>query len=171
MDAELGRWTRRGLGFGTGLVVVVAGVAGTLAGLKIVAMIFVAILFASALDPVVDWVRTRAPFGRTAATGLLFLALGALVVALGALLVSTAASQVGEIVGRLPAVLATARADVAGLPTPLARALGGVLNEVDRALRSAPQPTSDQVLGAGGTDPGHRQLAGDDRRPDLLLAP
>ncbi len=151
MDADLGRWTRRGVGFGAGLVVVAALVAGTFAGLKIVAMILVAILFASALRPVVDGVRTRAPFGRTAATSLLFLAVGALLVALGVLLVSTAASQVGEIAARVPAVVATAREEIAHLPTPLATALGAVLDDLDRTVRTAPQPTSDQVIGAGGT--------------------
>ena len=151
MDAELGRWTRRGIGFGAGVVVVVAIVAGTLAGLKIVAMILVAILFASALGPVVDAVRMRAPFGRTAATGLLFLTVGALVLALGILLVITAASQVGEIVAKVPSAIAAARAGVTGLPAPLASLLGPVLADLDRTVRSAPQPTSDQVLGAGGT--------------------
>jgi predicted PurR-regulated permease PerM len=151
MDAELGRWTRRGVGFAVGVILVIAVVTSTLAGLKIVAMVLVAILFASALGPVVDGVRIRAPFGRTAATGLLFLAVGALVVALGILLVSTAASQVGEITARVPSVIASAREAVAGLPAPLASGLGAVLDDLDRTVRTAPQPTSEQVLGAGGT--------------------
>ncbi len=151
MDAELGRWTRRGIGFGAGIVVVVAIIAGTVAGLKIVAMILVAILFASALGPVVDRVRARAPFGRTAATGLLFLAIVALLVALGVLLVTTAASQAGEIAAQVPSVIASARAGVTELPAPLASVVGPILADLDRTVRSAPQPTSDQVLGAGGT--------------------
>jgi predicted PurR-regulated permease PerM len=151
MDADLGRWTRRGVGFAVGVILVIALVTSTLAGLKIVAMVLVAILFASALGPVVDEVRTRAPFGRTAATGLLFLVVGALVVALGILLVSTAASQVGEITARIPSVIASAQQAVAGLPAPLATGLGAVLDDLDRTVRAAPQPTSEQVLGAGGT--------------------
>jgi predicted PurR-regulated permease PerM len=151
VDAELGPWTRRGIGFGTGIVIVAAVVAGTVTGLKIVAMVLVAILFASALAPLVDGVRARAPFGRTAATGLLFLAVGALVVALGVLLVLTAASQLGEIGARIPSVIASARAGVAGLPAPLAAALGTVLDDLDRSLRNTPRPTPDQVLGAGFT--------------------
>ena len=151
MDAELGRWTRRGIGLGAGIVLVVALVAATLAGLRIVAMILMAILFASALRPVVDGIRTRAPFGRTAATGLLFVAVAALLAALGVLLVVTAASQFGEISARIPAAFASARASVAGLPAPLASALRALLDALDRALRTAPQPTPDQVLGAGFT--------------------
>jgi predicted PurR-regulated permease PerM len=141
VDAELGPWTRRGIGFGTGIVIVAAVVAGTVTGLKIVAMVLVAILFASALAPLVDGVRARAPFGRTAATGLLFLAVGVL----------TAASQLGEIGARIPSVIASARAGVAGLPAPLAAALGTVLDDLDRSLRNTPRPTPDQVLGAGFT--------------------
>lgn len=151
MDADVSQWTRRGVGFGLGLSLVVAIVAGLIAAVKITALILIAILIGSALAPAVDAVRTRAPFGRTAATGLLFLAFGIIVIVLGILLVSTAASQVGEIAARIPALIVSGRDATAGLPAPLSAALSAVLDDLDRAVRNAPPLTPDQVLGAGGT--------------------
>ncbi len=151
MDGEIGRWTRRGIGFGTGIVIVSAAVLGTVAGIRIVAMVLVAILFASALAPVVDGVRARVPFGRTWTTGLLMLAIGVLAVGLGVLLALTAASQVSEIAAHLPSLIASAREWTAGLPAPLAAALGPVLDDLERSLRDGPSPTPDQVLGVGST--------------------
>ena len=152
MDADLIRWTRRGLGFGIGIVAVVALVAGVAASVKIVAMVLIAILFASALGPIVDGVRARAPFGRTAATGLLFLALGGLLVGLSVVLVATAASQLTEITARIPIAIASAQSSVANVqPAPLAAALRAFLDELDRFTRQAPQPSADQLLLAGFT--------------------
>jgi predicted PurR-regulated permease PerM len=152
MDAEFGRWTRRGTGFGLGLLAVLALIAGLIAGMKVAAMVLIAILLASALGPPVDALRSRAPFGRTAATGVLLLAVGGLMVALAVVLATTAASQLGEIGARIPAVIDNARTQIAGVgPAPVAAALRGLLDDIDRSLRSGPQPTPDQVLLAGVT--------------------
>lgn len=151
MDSGLVPWARRGIGFGIGIVVVTTVVVAAAASAKILAMVFIAILFASALDPIVDVVRSRAPFGRTAATGLLFLVVTALFVGLCVILAATAAAQLGDIAARIPSLIASARATVAALPAPLAGALVAVLDELDRSLRQAPQPTADQVLLAGFT--------------------
>ncbi len=152
VDANLVQWTRRGVGLGIGIVIVAALVAGASASVKIIAMVLIAILFASALGPIVDTVRARAPFGRTAATGLLFLAVGAIFVGLSGVLVVTAASQLNEIGARVPAAIASARISAATLqPPPVAAALRSILDELDRLVRQAPQLTSDQVLLAGFT--------------------
>ena len=152
MDAEVSRWARRGVGFGIGIVAAVALVTGAIASVKIVAMVLIAVLLASALGPIVDGVRSRAPFGRTGATGLLFLALGALLVGLCGVLVATAASQFDEIAARIPSAIASARISVANVqPARLAAALRAILDELDQFTRQAPQPSPDQVLLAGFT--------------------
>jgi predicted PurR-regulated permease PerM len=152
MDDGIGRWTRRGIGFALGVLIVVALVAALVETSKLVALVFMAILFASALAPIVDRLRARAPFGRTAATGLLFLAAGAVVVFLGVVLVSTALAQVNEIGDRVPSMIVSARATVADVrPAPVGAAIGALLDALDRTVRRSPAPTADQVLLAGFT--------------------
>ncbi|MGZ6269677.1 MAG: AI-2E family transporter [Candidatus Limnocylindrales bacterium] len=152
MDAGIGSWTRRGIGFAIGVIFVAAIVVGLIVTAQLVALVFIAILFASALGPLVDRLRARAPFGRATSTGLLFLAGAAIVVFLGAILVTTAVQQVSEIGDRLPSMIRSARATAADLqPAPLGAAAGALLDALDRAVRRTPAPTADQVLLAGVT--------------------
>jgi predicted PurR-regulated permease PerM len=135
MDDGIGRWTRRGIGFALGILIVVAVVAALVVTSRLVALVFMAILFASALAPLVDGLRARAPFGRTAATGLLFLAAGAVVVFLGVVLVSTALAQINEIGDRVPSMIVSARATVADLrPAPVGAAIGALLDALERTI-------------------------------------
>ena len=53
------------------------------AAAQVAALVFLAILFASGIAPVVDSVRSHAPFGRTAVVGLLFAAFGVVVIVIG----------------------------------------------------------------------------------------
>lgn len=150
MDSALVPWLHRGIGFALGVTVVVALAVGLIAGANVVVLVFVAVLLGSAIRPPVDALRNTLPFGRTAATGLLFLLVAVLVIAIGVIVVSTAVSQAGEIGKRIPAMLTTARQSLdAQAPGPL-RSLGDAfLGQVDRALQTGAGPTTDQVIGAG----------------------
>lgn len=149
MDSALGRWVRRGVGFGVGLVIVVAVVLALTEAAAVVALVFVAILFGSAIRPLVDAIRSRAPFGRTAATGLLFVLGAAVLVGLGAIIVTTALAQVDEIGARVPSMINSARRSVGQAPGPIASTVDALLDQLDRTLDSGGTPTPDQVLGAG----------------------
>jgi predicted PurR-regulated permease PerM len=152
MDAGIGTWARRGVGFGIGVLIVAAVVVGLYLTAKIVALVLISILFASALAPLVDRLRSRAPFGRATSAGLLFLAAAAIVVFVGVLLVTTALSQIDEIGERVPTMIKSARASAAELqPAALAAAAGALLDALDRTVRRAPAPTADQVILAGFT--------------------
>jgi predicted PurR-regulated permease PerM len=151
MDAGIGTWARRGMGFGLGVLIVTAVVVGLFVTAKLVALVLISILFASALAPLVDQLRSKAPFGRATSAGLLFLAAGAIVVFLGVLLVATALSQIDEIADRVPTMIKSARATADLQPAPIAAAIGALLDALDRAVRRTPAPTADQVIVAGFT--------------------
>lgn len=151
MDAGIGTWTRRGIGFGLGVLIVGAVVVGLFVTAKLVALVLISILFASALAPLVDRLRSKGPFGRATSAGLLFLAAAAIVVILGVLLVTTALSQADEIGKRVPAMITSARVTADLQPAPLAGAIGALLDALDRAVRRSPAPTADQVIVAGFT--------------------
>jgi predicted PurR-regulated permease PerM len=152
MDAAIGPWIRRGAGLALGVLIVAALVAALVVTSRLVALVFIAILLASALAPLVDRLRAKAPFGRATSAGVLFLAAAVLVVALGAIVLTTAISQISDIGDRLPSMIKSARASSGDLqPAPLAAAAGALLDALDRLVRKGPAPTADQVILAGLT--------------------
>ncbi len=149
-EPGLTEWIRRGAGFGTGVLVVTGAVLLLLAAVQVVALVFLAILFASGLAPVVDAVRGRASFGRTASVGLLFGLLGVLVVVIGILVIPTALSQLDELGRAVPGLLASARQTAQAMrPEALGTALTSLIDQVTRATRSGPAPSADAVVAAG----------------------
>ena len=152
MDEAIGPWARRGAGFALGVLVVVALVVALVLTTRLVALVFIAILLASAIAPLVDQVRSKAPFGRATSAGLLFLGAAIIAVVVGTIVVATASSQVRDIGDRLPSMITSAKASSARLePAPLAAAAGALLDALDRFVRRGPPPSADQVILAGMT--------------------
>ena len=152
MDAALGPWVRRGAGFALGVLIVAALVVALVVTSRLVALVFIAILIASALAPLVDRLRASAPFGRATSAGVLFLAAAVLLVVLGAIVVTTALSQISDIGDRLPSMIKSAKATSGDLqPAALSAAAGALLDALDRLVRKGPAPTADQVILAGLT--------------------
>lgn len=152
MDAALGPWVRRGAGFALGVLIVAALVVALVVTSRLVALVFIAILIASALAPLVDRMRASAPFGRATSAGVLFLAAAVLLVVLGAIVVTTALSQISDIGDRLPSMIKSAKATSGDLqPAALSAAAGALLDALDRLVRKGPAPTADQVIVAGLT--------------------
>jgi predicted PurR-regulated permease PerM len=149
-EPGLTEWMRRGAGFGTGALVVTGAVLLLFAAAQVAALVFLAILFASGLAPAVDRVRSHAPFGRTASVGLLFALLGVLVIIIGILVIPTALSQLDELGGSVPGLLASARQTAQGLrPEALGTALAALIDQVTRATSGGPAPSADAVVAAG----------------------
>jgi predicted PurR-regulated permease PerM len=152
MDAALGPWVRRGAGFAMGVLIVVALVVALVVTSRLVALVFIAILFASALAPLVDRLRASAPFGRATSAGVLFLAAAVLLVVFGAIVLTAALSQISDIGDRLPSMIKSAKATSGDLqPAALSAAAGALLDALDRLVRKGPAPTADQVILAGLT--------------------
>ena len=152
MDAQIGPWVRRGIGFALGALIVTALVAALVVTSRLVALVFIAILFASALAPLVDRMRARAPFGRATSARVLVIVVGMATIAVWFVVVTTVVSQIAEIGDRVPSMIASARASSANLqPAPLASAVSALLDALDRIVRPSPAPTADQVILAGFT--------------------
>ncbi len=152
MDAAIGPWIRRGAGLALGVLIVAALVVALVVTSRLVALVFIAILLASALAPLVDRLRAKAPFGRATSAGVLFLVVAVLLVFLGTIVVTTAMSQISDIGDRLPSMIKSAKASSGNLqPAPLAAAAGALLDALDRIVRKGPAPTADQVILAGLT--------------------
>jgi predicted PurR-regulated permease PerM len=151
MHSELLTWFRRGAGFAVG----VAAVAGLLLLLVFAApvllLVFIAVLLASALDPIVDALRARLPVGRGWSIVLVYATFFVTVLALALIVVPAALEQGAQVVGSMPAFFDRAREWVATLrPAVLASTLAAVIDEAEAIVTPEP-PDPEAVVRAGLT--------------------
>lgn len=151
MRAELFRWSVRGAGIalGAGLVVGLVLIAGAASGVLVV--VFVAILLASALEPVIGWMRARTGLGRGTSILLGYAGFFVVVIALSLIVVPAAITQLNDIVTGLPPLLDGAREWASELrPRGLSTSLTALINAAEDAI-SPPPPDPDAVVEVGLT--------------------
>jgi predicted PurR-regulated permease PerM len=107
---ELGRWAIRGAGLGIGLLVVAIVALMAQAAMNVLVLVFVSILLASAIDPLVTAVRDRINVSRGKVVLGVYVALVVIAVLLALLVVPAAVNQLTELSSRLPDLLAESRA-------------------------------------------------------------
>jgi predicted PurR-regulated permease PerM len=152
--SEAFRWFGRGVGLalGVGLVALLALGFGMAA--RVVVLVFFAVLLASALDPLVDRLRSRTPIGRGATVLLVYAAFFVAVLALALLVIPGAIRQFDDLGRQLTPLLAQARAWAETIePRALSTSLTAVINAIQQTiLRPGPdEPDPDDVIAIGLT--------------------
>ena len=152
MRAEAVHWAGRGLGFGVGVGVVIGVALLAWSAAHVLALVFIAILLASGLEPVIGWLRLRLPLGRPAAILLAYLAFLCIVVGLALVIVPAAAGQVTDFARALPPFLASAKAWAERLePATLSATLVALIDSASGQLARLGAPAADAVVEAGLT--------------------
>ena len=105
MRQDLTPWTIRGMGLAVGVAIVVGLIGLAVAAGGVLILLFVAILLASALEPMVGLIRARVPLGRGATILVVYVTFFVTVLALAFIVVPKAISQGQEIVASLPSFL------------------------------------------------------------------
>jgi predicted PurR-regulated permease PerM len=145
LRSEAFQWFVRGVGFALGVAVVAIILGGFALAGRVVVLIFIALLLASGLQPVVDWTRARSRLGRGATVLIVYAAFFVAVAVLALLVLPGALSQFNDLGARLAPLLDNARA-WAGQIEP--RALSASLTALIDSFQGAIAP------GAGeGADP------------------
>jgi predicted PurR-regulated permease PerM len=106
--SDLTPWTIRGAGIAAGIALVVGVIALAVAAGGVLILLFVAILLASALEPIVGLIRDRLPLGR-GATILVVATFFVTVLGLAFIVVPAAIAQGEQVVAGLPAFFESAR--------------------------------------------------------------
>lgn len=151
MRGELLRWGIRGAGLAIGVGFVALLGALAVAASSVLLLIFVAILLASALEPVVGWIRNRTPMGRGASILATYAAFFVSVVVFVLVVVPAAFNQFNDIVAGLPPLLDEGREWAASIQfRGLSTSLTALLDTVEETLRPAP-PDPDEVVEVGVT--------------------
>ena len=102
-------WITRGSGFAIGVALVVGLLALANAAGGVLILLFLAIILAGALEPVVAWIRGRLPIGRGPTILLVYGVFLVSVVGLALVAVPVAAAQLDATMHRLPPFIDQAR--------------------------------------------------------------
>lgn len=154
MRADAFRWFARGVGLATGALLVLVIATGIAMATRVLVLVFLAILFAAALEPLIDKMRARLPIGRGFSVLLVYAAFFVIVVGLALLVVPGAINQFNDLGTKLAPLLEEARAWAASIePRGLSLSLTALIDAVSDQLtpRTPETPDPDTVVEIGLT--------------------
>ena len=154
MRADAFRWFVRGAALTLGAALTIAVLYILLLGLAVVLLVFIALLLASALEPLIDRIRTRTPLQRGASLLLVYVAFFVALAALVLLIVPSAINQFSDVGTKIGPFLDNARNWASTLePRPVAVALTGLIDSMQHALEpsSTQAAPPDQLIQLGFT--------------------
>ncbi len=153
VDGGFGRSIVRGAGFALGVAIVAAVVLVGLAASNVLVLVFVAVILASGLQPVIAWIRGQIPIGRGAAILLVYGAFLAGVVGMAFVIVPAAGAQLERIAVSLPPFFERARSWAQTLhPAGLAAGVSTLVDAAAQAVRLPDgAPPAGQVVAVGLT--------------------
>jgi predicted PurR-regulated permease PerM len=151
MRREFLAWAIRGAGIAVGVAFVLGlAVLGAAAG-RVLLLVFVAVLLASALEPVIDWIRGHVGLRRGITILVVYAAFFLTVVGLALVVVPAAINQFNDIVEGLPPFVERAREWANSLePRALSTSIRALIDEAAKTLRPLP-PDPDAVFEVGLT--------------------
>lgn len=152
MRGEAWRWFVRGVGLAFGIALASGVVFALLVSARVAVLVFVALLLAAGLEPLIDRVRTHTPLGRGATLLLVYVAFFGLVVALVVLVVPSAIHQFNDLGPRLTPLLSDAREWARTIePGGLSSGIIGLINTLEDVLvpsgTDVPEPDTLIALG------------------------
>ena len=154
MRSDITSWVVRGMGLAIGVLVVVGLVQVGVAAGKILLLLFVSILLASALEPMIGWLRERLPIGRVGTILVVYLAFFVVMLGLAFIVVPAAVNQGQRIVASLPPFVEGVREWSSGLrPVALSTSITALVDSVAETIvptpAAAPPPNPDEVVEVG----------------------
>ena len=153
MRSEIPLWALRGMGLALGVALVYALLLVGIAAARVFLLVFIAILLASALEPMLGWLRERLPIvGRAGTILVVYLTFFVTVVGLAFVVVPAAIGQAERILADLPPFFAQARTSAENIrPAALATSLTALIDSVSAALQPPEAPDPDVVVEVGTT--------------------
>lgn len=150
MRSDVAPWMIRGMGFALGALIVYGLILLGIAAGGVLVLVFVAILLAAALTPIVGWLRNRLPFGRAGTIGVVYLAFFVAVLGLAFVIVPAAIGQAQLIIADMPPFFADLRASAENLrPAALATSTTALIDSVAAIFAPVPAPDPDEVVEVG----------------------
>lgn len=140
----------RGVGFIGGGLVIFAIASELVSASRVLLLVFVALLLASGLEPLIGRLRDALPVPRGGAVLLVYGAFLVAVVGLGFVIIPGMVNEVGQLIAALPTALEHARTFAReSLPGVLSASAEALVDGAERALRPGPAPEPGTVVAAG----------------------
>jgi predicted PurR-regulated permease PerM len=151
--AGIGPWITRGAGASIGVALVVGVIALAYAAGKVVLLVFVAVILASGLQPVIGWIRAHSPIGRGPAILVVYGLFLAIVIGMALVVVPAAIAQFERTLAALPPFFDRASAWASGIrPIGIGRGVAALIDGASALVRpNAAAPSSGQVVQVGLT--------------------
>ena len=139
------------MGLAIGVILVYALVQLGIAAGGVLLLLFIAVLLASALEPMIGWIREHLPLGRGATILVVYASFFAGVLIISLILVPGALRQAGDLLADLPPFFAEARAWAEQLrPSALSGSVTALIDAVAQVLRPPEPLEPDEVVEVGG---------------------
>jgi predicted PurR-regulated permease PerM len=150
MRSDIMPWLARGFGLALGVAIVVALIGLAIAASDVLLLIFVSVLLASALEPIIGWLRVRLPIGRVGTILAVYATFFVFVLAMAFIVIPAAVNQAVRIVASLPPFFDQVRTWAADLrPAALSTSITAVVDSVAGFFAPAPPPDPDEVVEVG----------------------
>jgi predicted PurR-regulated permease PerM len=150
MRSDITLWTIRGMGLTVGILIVLGLVGLGVTAASVLLTLFIAVLLASALEPIVGAGRERLRLGRGWTILAVYLVFMVGVIAFAFIVIPAAVNQAEEIVASLPPFFEETKARAAELrPAALSRSVTALIESVASILKPPPPPDPDTVVEVG----------------------
>ena len=148
----IGPWITRGAGVAIGVALVAGVIALVFAAGKVLLLVFVAVILASGLQPVIGWIRAHSPIGRGPAILVVYGLFLAIVVGMALVVLPAAIAQFERTLSSLPPFFDRARTWAAEIrPSGLGRGIAALIDGAAALIRPTGAPSSGQVVQVGLT--------------------
>jgi predicted PurR-regulated permease PerM len=150
MRSDISDWMIRGMGLALGALLVYGLVQLGIGARNVLLLLFVSVLLASALEPMVGWLRQRLPIGRVGTILVVYLTFFVVMLGLAFIVLPAAVSQGQKILAALPATIDQVREWASHLrPVALSRSITALVDSLGETFAPAPPPGPDEVVKVG----------------------
>jgi predicted PurR-regulated permease PerM len=150
MRSEISDWMIRGMGLALGALLVYGLVQLGIGARNVLLLLFVSVLLASALEPMVGWLRQRLPIGRVGTILVVYLTFFVVMLGLAFIVLPAAVNQGQRILASLPATIDQLREWASHLrPVSLSRSITALVDSVGETFAPAPPPDPAEVVKVG----------------------
>jgi predicted PurR-regulated permease PerM len=150
MRSDMTTWAIRGMGLAAGALIVFGLIQLGIAAANVLLLLFLSVLLASALEPMIGWLRERLPMGRVGTILVVYLAFFIVAIGMAFVVVPAAVNQGQRILASLPAFFDQVRLWADDLrPAALSTSITALVDSVAEFFAPAPPPSPGEVVEVG----------------------
>ena len=150
MRSDITTWAIRGMGLAAGALIVFGLIQLGIAAANVLLLLFLSVLLASALEPMIGWLREHLPLSRVGTILIVYLAFFIVAIGMAFVVVPAAVNQWQRILAELPAFFDEVRRWAENLrPVALSTSITALVDSVAEFFEPAPPPSAGEVVEVG----------------------